>query len=93
MLKEGKMNDPHVIRPTARPREAPIAIVGRKIPAGTWNDPFEHPLLFARPDRTYFCRLTIIPNVHAVNPILVIAVRVRRKIFSHIALGLVAGQI
>ena len=54
MFKEGKMNDPHVIRPTARPREAPIAIVGRNIPAGTWNDPFEHPLIFERQDRTYF---------------------------------------
>ena len=31
---------------------------------------------------------TIIPNVYAVNPILIIAVRIKRKIFSISAFGL-----
>ena len=39
-----KMSGPrkitYVSKPTARPREAPIAIVGRKIPAGTYFNVF-----------------------------------------------------
>ena len=34
---------------------------------------------------------TIIPNVYAVNPILIIAVRIKRKIFSISAFGLFTG--
>lgn len=74
------------MRPTALPRDAPIAMVGKKIPAGTW----ERTSII----RNHFTDLkarthTIIPKVQAVKPILTTAVNTNRKIFSNNADGLV----
>ena len=73
----------YVRSPTARPSDAPIAIVGRKIPAGT----YELSLTLAEVRKIIF---TIIPNVQAVKAIFRNAVTVRRKTFSHMAVGLVS---
>lgn len=72
----------YVSSPTARPKDAPIAMVGRKIPAGTCAD------AFSGQKRKAFAFLTIIPNVHAVRAILVTAVKTKRKTFSPSAFGL-----
>lgn len=69
--------------PTARPRDAPIAIVGRKIPAGTLCSISVYSSRYHS-----FPQLTIMPKVHAVSPIFMAAVSIRRKIFSTRAFGL-----
>ena len=71
-----------VTSPTARPRQAPMVIVGRKIPAGTYK--VLRIIIGVPPNDAR----TIIPNVHAVNPILTSAVSTRRNTFAQIAVGL-----
>ena len=71
-----------MISPMALPRQAPIAIVGKKIPAGICNvsvrneksPPIEQP--------------TIIPKLHAVKNTLMKAVRTNRNMLRHNAVGL-----
>jgi hypothetical protein len=69
--------------PTARPSDAPTAIVGRKIPAGTCGM-----LLIMACKLHSTGKFTIIPNVQAVRAIFNNAVTIKRKTFSHIAVGL-----
>ena len=68
--------------PMALPRQAPIAIVGKKIPAGTYNTSKRCIT------RVYRNEPTIIPKLHAVKNTLVRAVRTKRNTLRHIAVGL-----
>lgn len=76
---------PHVRIPIARPKQAPIAIVGMKIPAGIYVD---------RPNGSTeiligkLSRRTIMPKVQAVKTIFVPAVSMSKKTLYHSALGL-----
>jgi hypothetical protein len=58
-----------------------MAIVGKKIPAGTC-------LKIKDATTCISGGFTIIPNVHAVSRIFMNAVRMSRNTFSHIAVGL-----
>lgn len=70
----------YVINPTARPRHAPTAIVGRNIPAGIYSQ-----CDFREDGYLLQNLLTIIPNVHAVRTSFIPAVRMRRNTFAQIA--------
>ena len=59
-----------------------MVIVGRKMPAGTYK--VLRIIIGVPPNDPR----TIIPNVHAVNPILTSAVSTRRNTFAQIAVGL-----
>ena len=78
------MERQYMTRPTARPRQAPIAMVGRKIPAGTYQG-------LSAMKLTGTSERTIMPNVHAVRKTLMVAVRMSRKTFCHSAVGLQQG--
>lgn len=66
----------------ARPKHAPIAIVGKNIPAGTYRacEDDEKISVLNTP--------TIMPNVQAVKKTFIAAVRISKKIFCHRAVGL-----
>jgi hypothetical protein len=75
----------HIIKPMARPKHAPIPIVGRKIPAGIFVS-----RLVEHEERGMTLKSpTIMPKVHEVRTTLRTAVRINRKTFSRVAVGLV----
>ena len=71
-------------RPTARPRHAPMAIVGRNIPAGICSMIMS---MYGKGTTTPRTQ-TIIPKVQAASSSFIAAVKSNKKMFCPAAVGL-----